>query len=65
MGVALHITSKESLSKNTLRRYERKVQPGETSFSPSYTNNQIFSVEEGEKLGKYVDLTVRMNQALT
>lgn len=66
-GAALHTTAKEyGLSRNTLRRYVRKVQSGnETSFSSSYKNSQIFSVQEEEELAKYLELMARMNHGLT
>lgn len=67
VGGLLHATAKEyGLSRNTLRRYVRKVQSGqETRFSTSYLSSQVFSPEEEEEIAKYLDLMARMNHGLT
>lgn len=66
-GSALHSVAKEfGLSRNTLRRYVRKIRGnGTTEFQPSYKANQVFSVEEENELSQYLDVMARMNHGLT
>lgn len=66
-GSALHTVAKEfGLSRNTLRRYVRKIQRNETTdFQPSYRPNQVFSAEEENELAKYLETMARMNHGLT
>jgi transposase len=65
-GVPCHTVAKEfGLSRNTLRRYVRKVQGGQTTnFVPSYKSNQVFNEKE-EELSNYLEVMARMNHGLT
>lgn len=67
VGSALHTVAKEfGISRNTLRRYVRKIQNNEcTNFKPSYSPNQVFSPQEETELCKYLEHMARMNHGLT
>lgn len=66
-GEALYSIAKEyGLSRNTLRRYTRKLQRGEsTTLSSSYNVKQAFTAEEEAELAKYLDIMAWMNHGLT
>lgn len=66
-GEALHSIAKEyGLSHNTLWRYTRKLQRGEsTTLSSSYNVKQVFTAEEEAELAKYLDIMAQMNHGLT
>lgn len=66
-GEPLHTVAKEyGLSRNTLRRYVRKITGGGTSnFISEYNKKQVFTDLEEEELAKYLEIMARMNHGLT
>lgn len=66
-GEPLHTVAKEyGLSRNTLRRYTRKILKGNsTDFTSNYKSRQIFSDEEEKELSHYLGIMARMNHGLT
>ncbi|KAG8184057.1 hypothetical protein JTE90_011554 [Oedothorax gibbosus] len=62
-GTPCHTVSNElGLSMNTLRRYVRKIQDGQTTnFVSSHNARQVFNEEEETELSEYLEVMARMN----
>lgn len=63
----LHTTAKEfGLSRNTLRRYVRKIQQGKTTdFTANYASNNVFTAEEEKQLAKDLETMSQSAERIT